>query len=80
MRKWGDDREEISYESTPKTHFVMRMSEKFKIELKLEIFRRRSRSYIEDRFFLLTKILGFVAIRNRKGLSEWTQLCNMTKK
>jgi len=51
----------------------MRMSEKFKIELKGKIFRRRSHSYVEERFFLLMKILDFAAIRNRKGFSEWTQ-------
>jgi len=51
----------------------MRMSERYKIELKGKIFRRRSHSYVEERFFLLTKILDFAAIRNRKGFSEWTQ-------
>jgi len=49
----------------------MRMSEKFKIELKEKIFRRLSLSYVEERFFLLTMILDFAAIRNRKGVSEW---------
>jgi len=61
-------------EATPKTLFVMRMSERFKIELKGKIFRRRSHSYVEERFFLLTKILDFAAIRNRKGFSEWAQI------
>ena len=50
----------------------MKMSEKFKIEEDGEIFRRRSHSYVEERFFLMTKILDFAAICNRKGFSEWT--------
>ena len=29
---------------------------------------------VEERFFLITKILDFAAICNRKGFSEWTQL------
>jgi len=52
----------------------MRMSEKSKIELKEKIFRRRSLSCVEERFFLLMKILGFAAIRNRNGFSKWTQI------
>ena len=52
----------------------MKMSEKFKIEEDGEIFRRRSHSYVEERFFLMTKILDFAAICNRKGFSEWTHL------
>ncbi len=45
----------------------MKMSEKFKIEEEGKIFRRRSYSYVEERFFLMTKILDFAAICNRKG-------------
>ena len=56
------------FESTPKTRFVMKMSEKFKIEEEGKIFRRRSRSYVEERFYLMTKILDFAAICNRKGV------------
>ncbi len=59
-----------SYESTPKTLFVMKMSEKFKIEEEGKIFRRRSHSSVEERFYLMTKILDFAAICNRKGFSE----------
>ena len=32
----------------------------------------RSHSYVEERFFLMTKILDFAAICNRKGFSELT--------
>ncbi|TVR86132.1 MAG: PorT family protein [Saprospirales bacterium] len=53
-------------EFTTKNLFVMRMSEKFKIEAADEIFRRRSLSYVEERFYPITKILDFAAIRNRK--------------
>ena len=59
-----------NYEFTPKTLFVMKMSEKFKIEEEVKIFRRRSLSYVEERFYLMTKILNFAAICNRKGFSE----------
>jgi len=72
-------RQVSNVESTQKTRFVMRMSEKLKIELKGKIFRRRSRSYVEERFFLLAKIFNFAAIRNRKGFSEWTQMLNGKK-
>jgi len=50
----------------------MKMSEKFKIEEEGKIFRRHSHSYVEERFFLMTKILGFAAICNRKRFSGWT--------
>ena len=50
----------------------MKISEKFKIEEEGKIFRRCSHSYIEERFFLMTKILDFAAICNRKGFSERT--------
>ncbi len=50
------------------------MSEKFKIEEDGKILRRRSHSYVEERFFLMTKILDFAAICNRKGFSEWTRI------
>ncbi len=60
------------HESAPKTLFDLKMSEKFKIEEEGKIFRRRSHSYVEERFFLMTKILDFAAICNRKGFWEWT--------
>ena len=41
------------------------------------VVRRRSHSYVEERFFLMTKILDFAAICNRKGFSERTHLFNM---
>jgi len=50
----------------------MKMSEKFKIEEEDKIFRRRSHSYVEERFFQMTKILDFAAICNEKRFSEWT--------
>gem|GEM_PF-984069 len=50
----------------------MKMSEKFKIEEEEKIFRRRSLSYLEERFFQMTKILDFAAICNKKRFSEWT--------
>ncbi len=48
----------------------MRMSEKFKIEASGKIFRRHSHSYVEERFYSITKILDFAAIRNRNGFLE----------
>jgi len=45
----------------------MKISEKFKIEEEGKIFRRHSRSYVEERFFLMTKILDFAAICNKRG-------------
>jgi len=62
------------YESTPKTLLCMKMSEKFKIEEEEKIFRRRSHSYVEEKFFQMTKILDFAAICNKKRFSEWTHL------
>jgi len=59
-------------ESTPKTLLYMKMSEKFKIEKEGKIFRRRSHSYVEERFCPMTKILDFAAICNKKRFSEWT--------
>jgi len=50
----------------------MKMSEKFKIEEEGKIFRSRSHSYVEERFCLMTKILDFAAICNKKRFSEWT--------
>ncbi len=38
---------------------------------------RPKRRDIEERFFLMTKILDFAAICNRKGFSERTHLLNM---
>ena len=52
----------------------MKMSEKFKIEEDEKIFRRHSHSYVEERFFQMTKILDFAAICNKKRFSEWTHL------
>jgi len=49
----------------------MKMSEKFKIEKDGKIFRRPSHSYVEERFFQMTKILDFAAICNKKRFSEW---------
>jgi len=43
----------------------MKISEKFKIEEEGQIFRRGSQSYLEERFYLMTKILDFAAICNR---------------
>ncbi len=62
----------IINESTPKTLLYMKMSEKFKIEEDEKISRRRSHSYVEERFFQMTKILDFAAICNKKRFSEWT--------
>jgi hypothetical protein len=50
----------------------MRMSEKFKINAADAIFRRLSHSCIEERFYPITKILDFAAIRNRSGF--WSRL------
>ncbi len=38
------------------------------------VARRRSHSYVEERFCLMTKILDFVAICNKKRFSEWTHI------
>ena len=59
-------------ESTPRTLLYMKMSERSKIEEDEKIFRRRSNSYVEERFFLMTKILDFAAICNKKRFPEWT--------
>ena len=32
----------------------------------------KTRRDVEERFFLMTKILDFAAICNRRGFSEWT--------
>ncbi len=60
--------------------FVMRMSEKFKIEAADQIFHRRSSSCVEERFYSITKILDFAAIRNRRGfrsrLNHYTTIIN----
>jgi hypothetical protein len=45
------------------------MSEKFKIEEEGEIFHTLNHSYVEERIFLMTKILDFAAICNRKRFS-----------
>ena len=58
----------------------MKMSEKIKIEEEGKIFRRRSLSSVEERFFLMTKILDFAAICNRKGFSERTHLLYINEK
>ncbi|TVR87510.1 MAG: hypothetical protein EA411_07505 [Saprospirales bacterium] len=59
----------------------MRMSEKFKIEESREILRRHSHSYVEERFYVITKMLDFAAIRNRNEFLEWThQLWPKTKR
>ncbi len=50
------------------------MSEKFKNEKIGKTFSRCSHSYIEERFFLMTKILNFAAICNKKRFSEWAHL------
>jgi|GEM_PF-5631686 len=36
------------------------------------VARRRSHSYVEEKFFQMTKILDFAAICNKKRFSEWT--------
>jgi len=36
------------------------------------VSHKRSHSYVEERFFLMTKILSFAAICNRKRFSEWS--------
>ena len=60
----------IIYKPTPKTPFVLKMSEKFKIEEAGKIFHRRSHCYLEERLFPMTKILGFAVICNRMGFQS----------
>ncbi len=45
----------------------MKMSEKFKNKAESKIFRRRSHSYVEERFYLTTMLLDFAAICNKNN-------------
>ena len=48
----------------------MRTSEKGDSKAEGKIFRNRSRSYCEERFYLTTLLFHFVAFRNRKQFLE----------
>jgi hypothetical protein len=53
-----------------KTHFVMKSSEKIKVEAEGKIFHKHSHSYDEERFWLTTKRLIFAAICNKNEFLE----------